>query len=111
MIKRFTLVLLLSSVLASSLAWAWDNHPGLLADGQTAMGSLAQSGAGTDFGTDFGGGDSFHDHYCCHGYAHLLGLAFDGALTLIIPPPFQSTTYRRVLISHHPEVGTKPPRA
>ena len=111
MIKRFTIVLLLSSILASSLAWAWDNHPGLLADGQVGVASLAQSAGETDSGTDFGSGDFFHDHYCCHGYAHLLGLAFDNALAAIAPPPFQLPGYRRVLISHHPEVGTKPPRA
>ncbi len=109
MIKRFTLVLLLSSILASSLAWAWDNHPGLLADGQVVAASLVQSADSTDSGIDFSSGEFLHDHYC-HGSAHLLGLAFDGALALTTQPVFQLPGYWRVLVSYHPEVGTKPPR-
>ncbi len=99
-------VLLTVCTLGTALAWAWDNHPGLLTDDQ-AVAALS------DAATDAAGlaGEAVHDHHCCHGSAHLLGLAFDAALGSMIQPVAAPPFHRAILISHHPEADSKPPRA
>lgn len=106
--RRLTIVLLITATLATSLAWAWDNHPGLLGDGQAGVVPLAATAAG---GSPTGDDGAPIEHHCCHGYAHLLALVFEAptpALPVSAPEP---QAPRITLISHHPEVGTKPPRS
>ncbi len=99
-------VLLTVCTLGTALAWAWDNHPSLLTDDQAvaALSETAPDSAGL-------AGETLHDHHCCHGSAHLLGLAFDTALGAMIQPAAAPPFHRAILISHHPEADSKPPRA
>ncbi|HHH35886.1 MAG TPA: hypothetical protein ENK48_03540 [Gammaproteobacteria bacterium] len=107
-IKRLILLLLVTSNLVSGLAWAWDNHPGLLADGsgQVIVASLTDA-AGQD-ATDEG---ALHDHYCCHGHAHLVALPFHISLTVFSPSTLPVPSWIEAPLSRHREVGAKPPRS
>jgi len=69
--KTILACFLIITTLTSATAWAWDSHPESLTGHIVAMETSATGAVDTSSQDP-----ACHDHYCCHGAAHLLALHY-----------------------------------
>lgn len=102
--KRFLIYVVIINCLGNTFAWAADTHTESLTGHEITN---------TNHDADEQDGqqdDRYHDHYCCHGAAHLIGL---GSASSIIIHPFMSENrfvhFPESLVSFIPPPPRRPP--
>ena len=100
-------VFLLVCTLVSSVAWAWDSH-GVAFLGSQDRNEQVINLHDTPDNDDY---DTIHNHYCGHGWAHLLGLQPDYTGGVAIHRDVSFLHREPALLSEITPPPSKPPRA
>lgn len=100
-------VFLLICTLVSSVAWAWDSH-GVAFSGSHDRGDQTMNPHDVPVDDDHG---TFHDHFCGHGWAHLLGLQSDYTGSVAMHRDVSFLHRESALSSEITPPPSKPPRA
>lgn len=103
--KRVLLGFLLMSTLLSSVAWAWGSHA------DVAFGSADHGALSIDESTaPAGDHETFHEHYCSHGWAHLLGFPTEDMPVFAINRDSPFSDFDPSIVSEIIPPPSKPPR-
>lgn len=106
--KRVLLGFLLVSTIMSSVAWAWGSH-GSHTDG--AFGSVDNIALSVDESNPPADDhETFHEHYCSHGWAHLLGFPTEALPLFAINCDNLFFDYEPTIVSQITPPPSKPPR-
>ncbi len=103
--KHLIIYIVIFCCLGSNFAWAVDNHPESIT-GHVVSVSETDQGADTDSNHD----DSQHDHFCCHGAAHLIGFGAEPIAFSTMSHDRVVTPYSNNLNIYFPALPGKPPR-
>lgn len=106
--KRVLLGFLVMSTLLSSVAWAWGSH-GNHAD--VAFGSADNVALPVEESIPPAGDhETFHEHYCSHGWAHLLGFPSEDMPVFAINRDDPFLDFEPTIASEITSPPSEPPR-
>lgn len=104
--KRVLLGFLLMSITMSSMAWAWGGYADVAFGFATGGGALSVE-VSMPSADDH---DTFHEHYCNHGAAHLIGLPSDDVRVLAVSRDEPFFGSQPTIVSEITTPPSKPPR-